>query len=278
MNPKKGAVIVPIVLFAAIIFMLIAYFINYTAPDESIPSTNDLNIAPEFTNNPPKEIFKSDEKYSLTGIVYTSGLTYEERGILGAFSDFQLEKTPLSEGWPEGKIFGVYLEPNEMNFQKYLGQCIFLEGNIKKGWEDLDDKNFEINGKWTYNRSVIIVDKTELRNIRDCLDDFDHTITSKEIIKTLEEKTLKGILRFTDSRPAPDISYDLEIKLNEPFIDEQSASGKPYLVTIQDVSALTDEIHIQMLESIGKEVEIEGYMEWGFAESRFFRITSLSVI
>jgi len=273
---QKEAIMLPVVLFASIIIIIIAYFINYSNPAIDAQKSSELTVAHENLPTPTVNLFKSEEKFTLTGIVYTSGLTYEERGVLNAFSDFQLEKTPISKGWPEGKIYGVYLEPNEMGFRKYLGNCVSIEGNTKKGWEGLESKSFEINGKWTYNRSVLIVDKVELKNIRDCIDDYDLAIADEKILKTLDRKILTGTLRFTNGRPSPDISYDLEIKLDEPFIDEMSASGRPFLVTILDIQAATDDVHIQVLENIGKEVELEGYIEWGYAESRFFRVTSLN--
>lgn len=231
-------------------------------------------IAINQSGNP----FQSNTGISLVGMIWTSGLSEEEKTFYNIDSKYQLTKTDVSpEGW-SGKIFGYFLSSTETDLSSYLGKCVSVNGKIRNGWEQLESNNYEINGHGTYYRSALTVSRIEPVDIERCVGDFGLRVKDPQLLKQLEYIKAKGVLSFTSNRPAPDINYDLEIKLSEPFTDELDSSGNPVLMDRLDISPETDEIYIEILKNIGKKVEVEGTMEWGYSESRYLSVSKLRVL
>jgi hypothetical protein len=265
---NKGFIILPIIL--AVVFVILATFVVFESNSRRLNTNSNLAIPTKTTNLQPNQI-------NLIGMIWTSGLVDSELEVLDLNSEYQLTKSLVLDGWLE-KITGMFLVVNNnLDLQSYLGKCVMVNGKIKNGWEDIISKNYKINGKWTYNRSALIVDSIKVKDLDLCIGNYDRTIKDKNVQEGLEYKTAKGTLGFT-KRTAPDISYDLEIILDEPFIDELNASGNPVLTKRLDISSGSDEIYKQIISNIGKNAEASGYMEWGYAESRFLSVDKLKIL
>ncbi len=76
-------------------------------------------------------------------------------------------------------------------------------------------------------------------------------------------------------RPAPDIDYDYQLLLEQPYTDTNNASGLPQQVHSVVLISSDPEIQMEFEKNIDKEVAIEGSWEWGYAESKVFRVVSI---
>lgn len=218
-------------------------------------------------------INQNNDTVSLIGAVWTSGLLDEEKEMLGIDPGYQIVKPlkPTPKGNQSEKISSAYLLSNSVELFNYLGRCVSITGKIVNGWENLEENNYIINGKWTYGRSALVVNDVSIIDVNNCVYDFDW-INGR--VDGQEYEKFVGQIGFAE-RPAPDISYDFEIILPKPYEDDRNATGRAIWRDALDISPGTDEILVQLLENIGKDVEIYGYWEWGYAESRFFMVTAI---
>jgi hypothetical protein len=260
----KGFVFLPVILI--VVLILFVALVVYKGNKEEL----DKPTIPSETKN------LQSNQINLTGMIWTSGLSESEKEVLDIDSNYQIEKSLSREGWDE-KTDGMYLISDADDFEKYLGKCVAINGNIYEGWEQLVQNDYEINGKWTYGRSALVVQKVEEKNIDQCVSDYDQTIKDKVTIENSNHETIKGKLEFS-KRPAPDIGYDFIIIPSEPFIDEQNSAGYPVVSRFVDVNAGTDEIFTAMTKNTGKEVEVGGYMIWGYAESRYLVVDKFDIL
>lgn len=253
----KGKFIIPAMILVFIFILITLVFFN----------TRQISEESEILDH---------DSVSITGIVWTSGLQKENKEALGIDSDYQVSDLQLPDKWNE-KITGMFLITDNIKLSEYLGKCVIIKGKVKEGWEDLEKNNYEINGKWTFNRSVLIIDKISEEEIAKCIGSYDRTVKGEEQSGGIGYKTAVGVLSFA-KRPAPDINYDLEIILHEPFIDELNAQGYPVVMKKLDIFAGSDEIYRQIINNIGNKVEVGGYLQWGHAETRFLNVDLLRVL
>lgn len=203
----------------------------------------------------------ASDKITVTGVIRTGGLAPEEKLRLNLpAAAFQLTDF-VKPGEPQ-KISGYYLLATDQTVAPFLGKCVRVSGTIPEDWKvrDLAD---------SYSRSVL------------------NALTLEEIPTPVcqpyaaapqnnypgEKMTLNGIIG-PGHRPAPDIGYDYQIELTTPFIDETSASGSPQPVSAIGVVPGTNAVWLDLEKHLGKKVEINGYLQWGYAESKIFEITS----
>ena len=55
-----------------------------------------------------------------------------------------------------------------------------------------------------------------------------------------------------------------------------SAAGSPQKVSLVDVTPTTNSLWNELENNLNKEVTVEGYMVWGYAESRYLSVISVS--
>jgi len=65
--------------------------------------------------------------------------------------------------------------------------------------------------------------------------------------------------------------------LEKPYLDQENATGQSIWTNRIDIAAASEELLLNMLGNIGKKVEVEGYWQWGYAESRFFRVDKMVI-
>src|SRR3989344_9280954 len=222
---NNGFVLLPIVLIATLLLLVTVIFLNFSQKQDLRKSNNSLFIGIE-TNE--------DKLLSLSGIIWTSGLMDSEKEVLNINTEYQIVKSLSSQGWNENTN-GMFLINNGIDFKEYIGKCVAIDGEIVTGWEQLEKNNYEINGKWTYNRSAIIVLEINEEDLGQCIVDYDSTVKDKAIVDNSSYENVRGKLEFA-IRPAPDIGYDFVIIPNEPFVDEQSAAGYPVEINKLDIN------------------------------------------
>lgn len=83
--------------------------------------------------------------------------------------------------------------------------------------------------------------------------------------------SLQGFLRHQTPYPS-DLGYEYALELKTPFTDELNASGNPTQYRVE-ITPTNKTVKAELDKNIGKEVTVEGTMEWGYAESRSLYVT-----
>lgn len=222
-----------------------------------IKGKNKKELPAKLTVNKQLPVSSADV---VIGVVRTTGLTDQEKKEIGLnFGDYQITDFNKVDG-KEG-LDGYYLETNDPQYKVLLGQCVRSEGATKL-----------LNNDQSYNRGIFIPTRIEKNNSLIC-GHYTSTVT-EENNEIFEEIKFTGVLgRF--NRPSPEINYDYELKLDQPFIDEDNASGLPQEIKSVIVVPNDGQIWKKIEDNIDKKVNIYGYMLSGFAESRYFEVGGL---
>lgn len=211
----------------------------------------------------------------IIGVIRSGGLLKEEKTKLGLkFSDYQLTDFPPG---PETdlEIYGYFLESDRPEIKELMGKCVEIGGNIKTGWGELINQNFILNDQYSFNRLAFIPEEIEIKDYFDCGLNPEFQPIDRTSFQKIEIVT--GTLEYS-TRPAPDISYDYQLKLDKAFYDPQSSSGIPEIFPALDLRPFNHFILSEFDKNIGKEVEIEGEMTWGYSESRYLSVISIKLV
>lgn len=211
------------------------------------------------------------------GVLRTSGLNEEEKKKLGLkSSQFQITDFDLSkmDAYSPELIHGYYLESSNIP-EKLLGKCVRVVGNIKPGWEKTMEKSFIFNQQWSYQRIALIPNQIKEINYESCKPYAETSIDDKQTLSNLEKTPLHGIVQHI-TRPAPDIYYDYDLQLNKPFMLKENATGQPQAVNKIDIIPGNNSIWTEIEKNINKEVSLEGYLKWGYSESRHLEVTKVT--
>ena len=202
------------------------------------------------------------------GFIRTSGLQKSEKELLGLqIAEYQVE-VPCNN---DSGVCGYYLEPDPyVDLIHFLGKCTWIRGVIKPGWENVQQSGFKLNGNYTYRRLALIM-RNEVSHLdnTDCGKIFIHKPYSEA-----NKIILSGILQYAQ-RPAPDIDYDYQLKLDNPYKDNNNASGMEQTVDTVIILPADYEISEQINSFIEKKVQVNGSWQAGYAESKFFSIESI---
>jgi len=190
---------------------------------------------------------------SVSGLVYTTGITPEEKERLGLrYSAYQL----LTDD--DRSFFLEY--KNESVLANLVGSCVRIEGTISPSGTFAPRDG--------YGRRLYIPSRMTRLAPKDC-----GSIPSVALTPAAPEKTMNvsgTILRMT--RPAPDIAYDYGMQLDTPYTDNENASGLPQRLLVLVIVPQNEDVRRVLQSKIGSPVTAVGYMAWGYAESRHFII------
>ncbi|MBU0975118.1 hypothetical protein KKD03_05465 [Patescibacteria group bacterium] len=207
----------------------------------------------------------SENQITIIGVVRTSGLNEDEKQKLG-LSSVTYQLTDFNQN-DKQDLYGYYLISSDETIETLLGKCVQITGVKLMEW-----KNKNIGD--SYLRTAFVLNSI---NPVDNLKCNPYSITPVENVTEAERLTLRGVANNSD-RPAPDINYDYQIKLSKSFLDKENSSGSPQQVSLVDAIPDTNDVWITLTDNINREVEIQGYMEWGYSESKYFRITSIKSV
>ena len=205
------------------------------------------------------------DSLTLTGVIRTSGLGDEEKqrlGLLGVF--YQI--TDLNKKGKED-LDGYYLLTSDQKLEMFLGKCVLVTGTEPTEWLGKNKTD-------SYQRSTLVLKSINQIDGAECNPSL---ATSIENNSGAEKLTLRGVVE-NSTRPAPDIYYDYQVKLTKPLLDEYNASGLPQEVSHIIVIPESNDLWVKLMDSVNLEVEIQGYMEWGYSESKYFKLTELTVL
>lgn len=212
----------------------------------------------------------------IIGVVRSGGLTKEEKTKLGlAFSDYQLTDFPPGPD-TDLEIYGYFLESNSPEIKDFLGKCVEIKGRVKPGWEKVTTQKFNLNNQYTFQRLAFIAEEIKAKDYFDCGINTEFRPIDRTAFKKLE--VITGTLDRT-LRPAPDIAYDYQLKLDKPYADYESSTGRvPEYYQVLDISPYNNFILVEFEKFIDQKVQIEGEMVWGYAESRYLTVISLEKV
>ena len=162
-------------------------------------------------------------------------------------------------------INGYFLETDSPDVEGMLNKCITISGDVIEGWKNIAALNFMLNGIYTSGNSALenikVIGEVPYENC---------TINKLLVPEESEIKTYQGIVREIE-RPAPDISYDYVLEFTKPQ-EIANAAGTP---TIEHIVIMPTTIPVEkyIQETLGKIIELTGFISWGYAESTVFYIT-----
>ena len=262
---KEKGFALPLILVVVVFVVVVgagAYYLGTQRNQATSQYTQNQQTTPIQSLQPTTE---QTNQTVTTGVIRTSGLSDEEKqkfGLTAAsyqitdFGDYQ-------KAYREEQIMGYYLFSNNLN-EKLLGKCVRVTGVIPDEWRNKNKAD-------TYNRSVLNVAKIEKIDNSNC---NPYAQTQPAIDNTQEKLVLRGTVVHA-KRPAPDIGYDYQLKLAEPFVDKFSSAGSPQKVSLIDITPTTNSLWNELGNNINKEIIVEGYMVWGYAESRYLQISAI---
>lgn len=266
---KKSKILVFLVLFALPLSLLLNLFFIY-----QIQKNKEQNKQTSVGKVKPTPSIASKQIEQI-GFIRTSGLRTEEKARLNLkFSDYQLtDFTPPDQ---INKVYGYYIE-NPFNGDALVGKCVKMKIKTVNNWDAQ-----KINQ--AYNRIPVISLGTKILNIDTCLSYFDQQNENEKDPQSFIEKLAQNYQRVKLSgrlqratRPAPDIGYDYALLFNEPQSGFAEAAGSDIKVDSAVVVPYTIEIRKMIEANIGKMVNAEGYIEWGYSEGQYFGIISLEI-
>lgn len=224
-----------------------------------------LNIKNRIFSDQQPAVPDQTNETVVTGVLRTSGLSEEEKQQFALttaayqitdFGDYQ--KTSQ-----QGQTMGYYLLSTTIT-DELLGKCVRVAGMIPLEWKSKNKSD-------SYNRLALNIANIEKIDNASC---NPYSQTPPTIDNTQEKLVLRGTI-VHGKRPAPDIGYDYQLKLVEPFIDKFSSVGATQEVSEVYIAPTTNSLWTELENNIDKEVTVEGYMAWGYAESRYLEIISI---
>jgi len=217
---------------------------------------------PELNPNPTPE-----NTISVTGVIRSAGLMEEEKVKFG-LPNVKYQITDFVQGSESADIYGYYLITNDDTLGSLMGKCVKVAGTVPGEWKEKD-----LGNPFTYSRSALDLISFENLDYTSCNPYSNITADPSD-----EQKfTLQGVI-IHDERPAPDIGYDYIFTPDKPFYDKFSPAGSGQYTSVISASPSSKNTWIDTENNIGKKVEIEGYMLWGYAESKYFEIISVKPV
>lgn len=228
-------------------------------------NSNSTNSKSKISSDQQQPNVNQTNQMEAMGVVRSSGLSEGENKKFGLITvNFQItDFGDYQKAYQDGQTQGYYLISNNVN-DELLGKCVRVVGTIPEEWKN-------INKADTYNRSALNVTKIEKIDNSNC----NPYLQSLPTVDNAQEKLILRGTVVHGKRPAPDIGYDYQLKLVEPFVDKFSSAGSPQKVSLVDAIPSTNSLWNELENNINKEIGIEGYMVWGYAESKYFQIISV---
>lgn len=200
------------------------------------------------------------------GVIRTSGLGEEEKTTLNLL-DVNFQVTDFANFY-DGRTYEMdgyfLLHIEDKTIEPLLGKCVQVTGSIVKPWGNKCEGGVS-------NRSALSVTEINAIDSKEC---FPYQIYGAPGGGESKKLTLLGTVTRA-IRPSPDIGYDYEMKLTEPFVDENSEAGSPQEISQIVVVPYENSVWGDLENNIGKEIEVEGYMYWGLAESKYLEVVSV---
>lgn len=262
-----------IVLFAVVLGFGI--FILYSAVYKQTNFTVTDKDKQKLAETAPSEI-------SITGLASEYVLQKEVASKLGLnFAQYFLSGISATDKKKlPSHIDGLFLEAKADTFTDFVGKCVKVTGTINTNWlTDVSTTESTKAGQFTFAGAVFDVKNVSKTDFKNC-----SPYGKQEISKIDEENTKSGVKFQTfegvlkrEKRVAPDVgAYDYALVLTTPYVDKNNASGLDQKVTLLFLTPATDAVWSTMESNMDEKVTLGGYMNWGYAESKYFLVTKVN--
>jgi len=203
-----------------------------------------------------------DEKDYVFGIIQTTGLSEDERDRYSLnYSQYQLTNLGENQLLDE-EVERFFIESESARIQDFWGNCVKVTGKI------VDDPIGEMVKVGYGNETpVITIEEISIAEEDSCKRNYREISDIEKYTKPVTGKLVKSI------RPAYDIAYDYTLKLNAENPDFAGGNVLPATQIYVMPTSTIEDVFLNMLD---KNVSVEGYLEWGYAESRVFIITAIT--
>ncbi len=194
-----------------------------------------------------------DGPTQITGLLQTSGLQPHEAKALG-----------LPEGGYQLISQSAYFLKGSDTLAAFLGQCVTLSGQMQEDWQQE-----QRGGQTTYNRGLFVAEEVHPQLYSYChyTDTLDARPQGNSIAYTGQVERMQ--------RPAPDIAYDYQLRLQEPYRDQNHPVTPNKLVqTLPLVPGNFDVLSaLETAVRQKRQLRIEGIQHQGYAESQAVWVT-----
>lgn len=233
-----------------------------------LPAEKSQPSVPKVNQGLPVEI---------TGLVRSSGLRSEEKLKLGLkYSAYQVTDFNEEVRVENLQFFGAFIEDNNLQWETLLGKCIRVKGHVSEQMKSFLNSKFEVNQQYTYQRFAFIPQSFSILPTESCSKNKETTSDEGEEGREELEK-FQGVLERFD-RPAPDIGYDYQLRLARPYKNPFDASGLGLETDFVIVVPSSSQIQEELEKSLGKKVELEGVMGWGYTESSYLSVRQVKLL
>lgn len=209
------------------------------ALEEEVQTVDSVQTAPVSPTQPNTD--------KITGLIRSSGLQPQEAQALG-----------LSQGGYQLISQEAYFLEGHDSLKAYLGECITLSGQ-QKDWETVERNE---GAQTTYNRRLFVVEGVYPENYATCY--FSDTLAGQPQGRAVN---YSGTVERMQ-RPAPDIAYDYQLRLQEPYRDANHPVEPGKLVKTLPLFAPDFEVMRSLETAVRRNIplQIKGRQQQGYAE------------
>jgi hypothetical protein len=208
----------------------------------------------------PTKIMQASSPSKLYGYIFSSGINQ----TMVKYAKYQVtylntKENVIGADSLTDKFDGAFLLGKDSDIEKYWGQCVEVAGSLT---------NDVASGDLVDNYYRVFMNVDSITPSTKC------TIEITANPNNTASKTFKGTIIKAD-RPEPDITYDYKLMLTTPYNDTENASGLEQKVTEIIITPASKEMFDAIRSNYNKKVTISGEWIWGFAESKFFLVSSI---
>ncbi len=262
-TPKnKTNLLVPVFfLITGVLFGLISQTDQYKQLIINITSLIQPSVNP-YPSPTQSLLPTSATQRTVIGVLRTAGLSEKEKQNLGIDTgEYQI--TDLAES--VNSQYARYFIVNTIDQANLMiGKCVQAQGEIRPEKTSFTDPS--IANAFISLSSISLLDYSRCSPYQNLPTAKTPTQTTQIFFGTIERM----------DRAAFDIYYDYQIKLNEPYLDHENASGLPQTTLTLVVIPATNAIWQKIEENLGEKIQIVGTFEWGYAETKHFTIKELT--
>ncbi len=256
-------------LFLTIIFSIITentkksfYFF------ESEKKLTDSKISNQNSPSTVRDTHDNEREVIAIGVIRTSGLNEDEKKKLKLnLSNYQV--TDLQNENLDKDILGFFLEADDLFSRVYLGKCVKVEGKLLPQW-NLILEGFQKNTQYSYKNSVLVPERITPIDMKQCKPYREEFVGINNMVLA----TFSGILKHS-VRLSYDIGYDYKLILDDDYLNKDFSFGEPTYLKEINVTPFNDEVWMEFEKNIGKNVVLEGYYLWGYAETKYLLVHTL---
>jgi hypothetical protein len=255
----------------AVLISLFAFVYNSQQKEVVVPPIDAAPLIPESETPQKYETTLDISQTDFTGILRFSGITQEQKDELQLVdSKYILEIGGYAINGVHANslvLEGTAVEEGT-DISSLEGKCVSAKGTVSPESAEADYNGF------TYDRVMlrdVVLSVTPLEACRNVIYPIQKPSGPNVGENDFKSVEIKGVIRRIN-RPAPDIAYDYVIDSTESIPGAMNMSGLDEPIKFSVVMPSDFDVYSKLEQTIGTQVHVRGYFQWGYAESQFFTI------